>query len=80
MLNLFRYLQEKMNFKNVRVSAHTFRHTFCHRLAMSGMSAFAIQKLMRHQNIAVTMKYVAMWGNELREQNDKYNPLNNLDV
>lgn len=47
---------------------------------MSGMSAFAIQKLMRHQNIAVTMRYVAMWGNELREQNDKYNPLNNLDI
>jgi integrase/recombinase XerD len=77
---MFNYLQKKMNFKDVRVSAHTFRHTFCHRLAMSGMSAFAIQKLMRHQNIAVTMKYVAMWGNELREQNDKYNPLNSLDV
>lgn len=77
---VFSYLQKKMNFKDVRVSAHTFRHTFCHRLAMSGMSAFAIQKLMRHQNISVTMKYVAMWGNELREQNDKYNPLNNLDV
>jgi integrase/recombinase XerD len=77
---VFQYLQKKMNFKDVRVSAHTFRHTFCHRLAMSGMSAFAIQKLMRHQSIAVTMKYVAMWGNELREQNDKYNPLNSLDV
>lgn len=77
---VFQYLQKKMNFKDVRVSAHTLRHTFCHRLAMSGMSAFAIQKLMRHQNIAVTMKYVAMWGNELREQNDKYNPLNSLDV
>lgn len=77
---IFKYLQEKMNFKDVRVSAHTFRHTFCHRLAMSGMSAFAIQKLMRHQNISVTMRYVAMWGNELREQNDRFNPLNNLDV
>jgi integrase/recombinase XerD len=77
---VFKYLGQKMNFKDIRVSAHTFRHTFCHRLAMSGMSAFAIQKLMRHQNIAVTMKYVAMWGNELREQNDKYNPLNSLDV
>ena len=77
---VFQYLQKKMNFKDVRVSPHTFRHTFCHRLAMSGMSAFAIQKLMRHQNIAVTMKYVAMWGNELREQNDKFNPLNNLEI
>lgn len=77
---VFKYLREKMNFPNIRVSPHTFRHTFCHRLAMSGMSAFAIQKLMRHQNISVTMKYVAMWGNELREQNDKYNPLNNMDI
>lgn len=46
---------------------------------MSGMSAFAIQKLMRHQDISVTMKYVAMWGNDLKEQNDKYNPLNKLE-
>jgi integrase/recombinase XerD len=77
---IFKYLGQKMNFKDIRVSAHTFRHTFCHRLAMSGMSAFAIQKLMRHQSIAVTMRYVAMWGNELREQNNRYNPLNNLDI
>ncbi|MGD7025136.1 tyrosine-type recombinase/integrase [Rossellomorea vietnamensis] len=77
---VFQNLQRKMNFKDVRVSPHTFRHTFCHRLAISGMSAFAIQKMMRHENIAVTMRYVAMWGNELKEQNDKYNPLNNLDI
>lgn len=77
---LFQNLQRKMNFSDVRVSPHTFRHTFCHRLAMSGMSAFAIQKMMRHENIAVTMRYVAMWGNELKEQKDRYNPLNNIDV
>ncbi len=47
---------------------------------MSGTSAFAIQTLMRHKKINVTMRYVAMWGNELREQNDKYNPLNFLDI
>ena len=78
--NIFKRLAKIMNFKDVRLSAHTFRHTFCHRLAMSGMSAFAIQKLMRHQNINVTMRYVAMWGNDLREQNDKFNPLNNLHI
>jgi integrase/recombinase XerD len=77
---VFQYLRKKMNFKDVRVSAHTFRHTFCHRLAMSGMSAFAIQRLMRHQSISVTMRYVALWGNELRKENDRYNPLNSLDV
>ncbi|WP_427137603.1 tyrosine-type recombinase/integrase [Psychrobacillus psychrodurans] len=77
---LFNNLQNHMNFKDVRVSAHTFRHSFCHRLAMSGMSAFAIQNMMRHKNISVTMRYVAMWGSELKEQNDKHNPLNNLNI
>ncbi|WP_449355580.1 tyrosine-type recombinase/integrase [Virgibacillus natechei] len=76
---MFENLAHVMNFKNVRVSSHTFRHTYCHRLAISGMPTFAIQKLMRHKNVSVTVGYVAMWGNELRDQNDKYNPLNNLE-
>ena len=77
---VFDNLRVKMNFKDVRVSPHTFRHTFCHRLAMSGMSAFAIQKVMRHKSIAVTMRYVAMWGNEMKKENEKHNPLNSLDI
>jgi len=78
--HIFKNLSDVMNFKDVSVTCHVFRHTFCHRLAMSGMSTFAIQKLMRHSNVSVTMRYVAMWGNELKEQNDKYNPLNNLEI
>lgn len=74
---LFDNLRQHMNFKDVRVSPHTFRHTFCHRLAMSGMSAFAIQK---HTDVSTTMRYVAMWGSELREENEKYNPLNVFEI
>lgn len=78
--NVFKRLARIMNFKDVRLSAHTFRHTFCQRCIHSGMSTFAIQKLMRHSSIAVTEKYAAMWGNDLKEQNDKYNPLNTVEV
>ncbi|WP_205635671.1 tyrosine-type recombinase/integrase [Priestia filamentosa] len=78
--SIFKRLSRVMNFKDVRLSAHTFRHTFCQRCIQSGMSTFAIQKLMRHSSIAVTEKYAAMWGNDLKEQNDKHNPLNNLDI
>lgn len=77
---VYQNLRNKMNFKDVRVSCHTFRHTYCHRLAMSGASPFAIQKLMRHTNIQTTMRYVAMWGNDLREQSDEHNPLNSFDL
>lgn len=78
--NIFKRLSKIMNFKDVRLSSHTFRHTFCQRCIQSGMSTFAVQKLMRHSSIAVTERYAAMWGNDLREQNDKYNPLNDLDI
>jgi integrase/recombinase XerD len=78
--NVFKRLAKIMNFNDVRLSAHTFRHTFCQRCIQSGMSTFAIQRLMRHSSIAVTEKYAAMWGNDLREQNDRFNPLNGLEV
>lgn len=78
--NMFKRLAKIMNFRDVRLSSHTFRHTFCQRCIQSGMSTFAVQRMMRHSNISVTERYAAMWGNDLKEQNDKYNPLNNLDV
>jgi len=78
--SIFKRLSKIMNFKNVRLSCHTFRHTFCQRCIQSGMSTFAVQKLMRHSSIAVTERYAAMWGNELKEQNDKFNPLNKLEI
>lgn len=76
---IFRDLRTKMNFKETRLSPHTFRHSFCHRLVMSGMPVFAIQKLMRHEHIQTTMRYVNLWGSELKQENDKHNPLNNFD-
>lgn len=78
--NVFKRLAKIMNFRDVRLSPHTFRHSFCMRCIQAGMPTFAVQKMMRHSSIAVTEKYAAMWGNALREQNDKYNPLNDLDI
>jgi len=78
--NVFKRLAKVMNFKDVRLTAHTFRHSFCQRCIQSGMSTFAVQRLMRHSSIKMTEKYAAMWGNDLREQNDKHNPLNELEI
>lgn len=77
--NMFKRLKEIMNFKNVRLSCHTFRHTFAHRCLTSGMDVFSLQNMLGHQKLEQTMKYVALWGTALKEVNEKHNPLNNLD-
>lgn len=41
------------------VTPHTFRHSFCTRLANDGMNPKALQYLMGHTNITMTLDYYA---------------------
>ncbi|WP_447402350.1 tyrosine-type recombinase/integrase [Lysinibacillus sp. fkY74-1] len=78
--NIFKTLQSALGFKDVRLSAHTFRHTFAQRYIEAGGDVFSLQKILRHQNLSMTQKYLAMWGSALQESNEKFNPLNNMDI
>ena len=77
---LFKRLQKEMGFDDVRLSAHTFRHYYCHTLIKNGADAFTVQRLMRHSSMEMSRRYMALWGSELKEQNDKYNPINSLNI
>lgn len=77
---VFKRLSKAMNFKDVRVSPHTFRHTFAHRYLTAGGDIFSLQKLLRHSNLNVTSRYLALWGTALKEQSEKFNPLNHMDL
>lgn len=76
---IFKRLQKVMAFKDVRLSAHTFRHTMAHRMIMNGADVFTLQKMLRHSDLEMSKKYLALWGTALKEQNDKFNPINHLD-
>lgn len=77
---IFKRLKAAMNFKGVRLSAHTFRHTFAVRMIKAGADVFTVQKMLRHTDLSMTMRYVNLFGTALRDQNDKFNPLNGLDL
>lgn len=52
------------------VSFHTLRHTFASRLAQAGVSVKAIQELLGHGSLQVTMRYAHLAPNDLRRAVD----------
>lgn len=53
MINEYNQLNEE---NMPHFSAHTLRHTFCTRMAESGMDPKVLQEIMGHKSIAVTME------------------------
>ena len=76
----FKTLKKHVSTENVRLSPHTFRHTFAREYIIAGGTVFSLQKIMGHSQIETTNRYVNLWGTVLAEQNNKFNPLNNIDI
>lgn len=75
--DIYRDIAKKLNIKGVRVSPHTFRHSFAKYYLINGGDVFSLQKTLGHGDIAVTKKYISLNDEDIRRQNDKFNPLEN---
>lgn len=76
----FKTLKKHVNTGDIRCSPHTFRHTFAREYILAGGTVFSLQKILGHSQIETTNRYVNLWGTVLAEQNDKFNPLNRIDL
>ncbi len=74
--NMFKRLKGIMNFKDVRLSAHTFRHTFSKNWIMANGDQFSLQRILGHSSLDMVNRYVSLFGSAVKELNDKYNLLN----
>lgn len=61
-----------------KTSIHLFRHTFAKEYIMAGGNAIKLQKLLNHKNIETTMRYVNLYGADIADDLDLFNPLDNF--
>ena len=78
---IFKTLKKRVDFSDVRCSAHTFRHTFATRALMNGASEFEVQSLLGHSTLAMTRRYAATLKSEQAVIAHKnFSPVDNLKL
>jgi site-specific recombinase XerD len=74
-------IKERTGIENVRVSAHTFRHTFARIYLEQGGDIYKLSLLMGHSDIEVTQEYLKDFKKrEARQGHDKFSAVNALGV
>lgn len=68
----------KANIEGVRVSPHTFRHTFAKLYIMRGGDPFSLQAILGHSTLDMVRRYVNLWGSDLQKMHRQYSPVNYL--
>lgn len=64
---------------DVRVSAHTLRHTYAQYQLRHGLDIYTLSRLLGHENIAITQTYLnGIRDTEVLSQGQKTSPLMNL--
>ncbi len=69
---------EKANIQNVRLSAHTFRHSFAKSWLMNGGDPFSLQRVLGHTTLDMVKNYVNMTYRDIQSQHSKFSPGDNL--
>ena len=60
--------------QGVRVSPHTFRHTFALDFLRGGGNVFALQQLLGHTNLRMTQKYLSLAQGDIQDQHRQFSP------
>ncbi|TMC14964.1 MAG: integrase, partial [Chloroflexi bacterium] len=78
---VLRSVKKKSGIDDVRVSAHTFRHTFAKWYLKRGGELFKLSRELGHSSIKITEVYLKDFGStEAREDHNAFSPIGLLDL
>ena len=61
-----------------KTNIHGLRHNFAKGWVRSNGNMFALQKILGHSSLDMTRKYVKLFSEDIKEDFDKFNPLDNI--
>lgn len=61
-----------------KTNLHGLRHNFAKQLIKNGYKEFKVQQILGHSSLAMTRKYVKLFSEDLKEDYDKYSPLDTI--
>jgi integrase/recombinase XerD len=73
-----REYRKSANIKGVRVSPHTFRHTFAKFYILNGGDPFTLQRILGHSSMEMVRKYIQMSNEDVKVQHSQYSPISSL--
>lgn len=68
----------QVKLEGVRVSPHTFRHTFAKMYILRGGDPFSLQALLGHSTLDMVRHYVNLWGSDLQKMHRQFSPVAHL--
>jgi integrase/recombinase XerD len=74
-----KYYGEKAGIgKEIRCTAHTFRHYMAKTYILNGGDPFTLQRILGHYDLRMTRRYIQMNSSDLVNQHSEFSPVKNL--
>jgi len=78
---IVRRIKKRAGVDKLRVSPHTFRHTFARMFLERGGEVYRLSRLMGHTDVKVTEKYLKDFtSREARQGQSRFSPVEGLDL
>lgn len=61
--------------KEIRTTAHTWRHTAARNYILNGGDPYTLMRLLGHSSIHMTRRYVQMTADDIRIKHEEYSPV-----
>lgn len=69
---------KKARLEGVRVSAHTFRHTFAVHWIKAGGDPFSLQKILGHTEMSMVRRYVRLSDTDVKAKHMQHSPVHGM--